>query len=431
MSWNTWRQRAVPVFALLFIVALAPSAQAPVAQALVAQAPVLDKFVFLPFFGSSPGAVSPTRVALIPVAPGLNGITDIANVGDDRLFVAEQGGAIRIVQNGKLLDTPFLTIAPLTCCSERGLLGLAFHPDYKTNGYFYVNYTYTVGGVLRTRVARYRVQPGNPNLADPNSALSIIEFAQPYDNHNGGALHFGPDGYLYIATGDGGSAYDPQNNAQNTGTLLGKLLRIDVDASTGAGADCGLAPGRNYRIPAGNPLANGSGAPCDEIGSYGLRNPWRFAFDRGTGDLWIADVGQASREEIDVQAAGAAGGANYGWDCYEGSLNNTTDRSPACTNNRAAYVFPIHEYDHSGGKCAITGGYVYRGARYAALTGLYFFADYCSAELWTLRLVGGAPKVTALTITGATLTNPRTFGEDAAGELYVASDTTVYRIEPR
>jgi glucose/arabinose dehydrogenase len=387
--------------------------------------------VFLPFvaWSTTPEPPPPTQVKLTLVASGLSAVTNITHAGDSRLFVTEQDGRIRAVQGGQLLPTPFLDIsARVACCGERGLLGLAFHPSYASNGYFYVNYTYlAANNALRTRVSRFKVSAGNPNVADANSEEVVLEFSQPYDNHNGGSLHFGPDGYLYIAVGDGGNAYDPPNNGQNTGVLLGKILRIDVNRTTGA--DCGIAPGRNYGIPAGNPFADGAGGACDEIWAYGLRNPWRISFDRGTGDLWIADVGQGAREEIDFQGAGSAGGQNYGWDCWEGTLKNTSnDPSPACAANPTT-VAPIYDYDHNGGRCSITGGYVYRGAAYPGFKGTYFFADYCSAEMWALKRTTGSPAVTKLTISGATLSNPRSFGEDANGEIYVASPSAMYRIE--
>ncbi len=385
--------------------------------------------VYLPFVAG--GTAAPSQVRITPVASGLADITDVTHAGDGdpqdrRLFIVQQGGQIRILKNGGLLTAPFLDISTrIACCGERGLLGLAFHPNHAANGYLYVNYTYiAAGGGLHSRVSRFALS-GDPDVADPNSETVIIEFSQPFDNHNGGALHFGPDGYLYISTGDGGSSYDPQNNSQNTGNLLGKILRIDVD--TTGGAKCGSAAGLNYGIPAGNPLADGAGGACDEIWAYGLRNPWRFSFDRLTGDLWIADVGQASREEIDFQPALNPGGQNYGWDCWEGTLPNATDRSPACASNPPV-VAPIHEYDHSGGRCSITGGYVHRGSSQPLLAGLYFFADYCSGELWTLRHTAGGSSVTKMLVVGGVLNNPRTFGQDANGELYVASPTTVYRI---
>jgi hypothetical protein len=251
-----------------------------------------------------------------------------------------------------------------------------------------------------------------------------MEFNQPYTNHNGGQLHFGPDGYLYIATGDGGSAGDPQNYAQNNSVLLGKLLRIDVDSSTGNTPDCSTAGGSNYRIPANNPFVDGDGGVCDEIWSTGLRNPWRFSFDRLTADLWIADVGQNRVEEIDFARADSRGGENYGWRCYEGTTSyNSTDCQGA-----ASYTAPVYTYDRSAGDCSITGGYVYRGSSYPNLNGHYFFSDFCNK---TIRSLSGAPDdVTyhSWTAPGGG-SNPITFGEDINGELYVGYNTgSVYRI---
>jgi glucose/arabinose dehydrogenase len=390
--------------------------------------------VFLPFVSSGTGSDStpPTQVRLTQIQAGFSAITDLQHAGDARLFVAQQGGLIHIIKNGSTLGTPFLDISGrLVHGGERGLLGLAFHPQYASNGYFYVNYTYEVtpGGQLRSRVSRFSVSAGNADVADAGSELILLEFNQPFTNHNGGALQFGPDGYLYIASGDGGDSYDPQENSQNTANLLGKVLRIDVN-STAGGSSCNLAANGRYGIPAGNPLADGAGGACDEIWAYGLRNPWRISFDRQTGDLWIADVGQAAREEIDFQAAGSAGGQNYGWDCFEGTVVNNMDRSPLCANNPPV-VAPVHEYDHAGGKCSITGGYVYRGPALDGYTGAYFFADYCSDEMWTLRRTGGAPIVTKLTVTlsAGVLNNIRSFGQDATGELYVATGTAVFRVD--
>jgi glucose/arabinose dehydrogenase len=310
-----------------------------------------------------------------------------------------------------------------------GLLGLAFHPEYAGNGTFFVNYTTSVSGTRQTRVSRFSVDGTNPNLADPNSEEVLLLLDQPYSNHNGGAIHFGPDGYLYVAVGDGGGSYDPDERSQDTGTLLGKMLRLDVDGSSGSLPECDLSGNELYRIPADNPLAAGPGGACDEIWASGYRNPWRFSFDAETGEMWIADVGQQAWEEVDYEAAGSAGGHNYGWDCYEGDHQNSTDPSPACTGNRADYVFPVHEYDHSNGRCSITGGYVYRGNNYRALQGHYLFADFCSGELWSLSGSALSPTVTALTATSGSLTGARTFGEDASGELYVATGSDVYRIE--
>jgi glucose/arabinose dehydrogenase len=369
------------------------------------------------------------HLELSPIASGLNGVTTVTHAGDARLFIVQQAGIIRVFKAGSVLSEPFLDITPwIACCRELGLLGLAFHPAYAQNGYFYVNYTYfDPQQRLRSRVSRFSVDPTSPDRADEDSELPVIEFSQPNVSHNGGALQFGPDGYLYVSSGDGGGLYDPENNAQNTRSLLGKILRIDVNDSGGAGPECGIAPGRNYRIPASNPLADGNGGACDEVWAYGLRNPWRISFDRLAGDLWIADVGEKTREEINFQAASAVGSANYGWDCFEGTVPNPNDPSPLC-GAIPSVIAPVHEYDRTGGRCSVTGGFVYRGGDYPRLNGLYFFADYCSNELWSIRRTRATQVLTKWVLTGAPLARPTTFGEDAAGEIYIASSTTVYRI---
>ena len=365
-------------------------------------------------------------MALTTVATGLTSPVDVTHAGDGRVFVVEKPGRIRILTNGALLLTSFLDIVARvnSSGSEMGLLGLAFHPNYAANGYFYVNYTF--GNPLRTRVSRFTVT-GNADLANPDSEQTILEFSQPFTNHNGGALHFGPDGYLYIASGDGGSGGDPNNSGQNKGVLLGKLLRIDVNG-TGATGSCDVSTTspKRYAIPPGNPFADGPGGNCDEIWAMGLRNPWRFSFDRGTGDLWIGDVGQSNREEIDYAAAGSAGGTNYGWRCYEGSAAyNTTGCASA-----AAYTLPVFDYPHTNGNCSITGGYVYRGPGLNELTGQYLFTDYCTGSLWTLNGSSVTPTLTTWTLaSGSSLGTPSTFGEDLAGEIYVGSNGgQVYRI---
>lgn len=375
-------------------------------------------------------AQTPTTVALQEIT-ALTKVTDITHAGDSRLFIAEQPGRIWIYKPGiGRLATPFLDISGPVDDSgnEMGLLGLAFHPNYATNGYFYVNYT--VASPRRTRVSRFQVSAGDPDVANVASELILLEFEQPYTNHNGGALHFGPDGYLYIASGDGGNSNDPEDYSQNKASLLGKLLRIDVDAASGGLPDCSTYGGANYRIPADNPLADGPGGQCDEIWALGLRNPWRFAFDRATDDLWIGDVGQWAWEEVDFEAAGDSGGRNYGWDCYEGNATNPNDPAPSCAGAPISnFTFPVHVYDHSSSKCSITGGYVYRGQSYQGLDGHYFFADYCTGTLWTLSGSPTAPTLTTMALaSGSTLSNPRTFGEDVDGELYVASGSAVFKI---
>jgi len=322
-----------------------------------------------------------------------------AGDGTGRLFVVEQGGTIRVVANGQTLGTAFLDLSTVVddTENEQGLLGLAFHPDYENNGFFYVNYTYDPGSDPdRTRVARYQVSAGDPNQADPGSATTILDFQQNGPNHNGGDIHFGPDGFLYIASGDGGGSEDPGDHAQRLDTLLGKMLRIDVDT------------GIPYAIPSDNPFV-GDATALHEIWAYGLRNPWRFTFDRLTGDLYIGDVGQYATEEIDSQSASSPGGENYGWSCMEGDDSpnyNPCDGSPLTP--------PILVYGHNP-ECSVTGGYLYRG-NIGGLHGRYVFGDYCSGVIWFGTVSGGewtaAPWAdTALRISA--------FGEDEAGELYV------------
>jgi glucose/arabinose dehydrogenase len=330
-----------------------------------------------------------------------------ANDNSARLFVTSKPGRIRIIANDQLLDRPFLDIADrvLGSSSERGLLGLAFSPNYMTDGFFYVDYTRQPDGA--TIIARYNVSKDDPNVADPNSEQILLKIDQPEPNHNGGQLAFGPDGYLYIAMGDGGGGGDQHGtigNAQNLKTLLGKILRIDVRNTD------------QYSIPPSNPFG-------DEIWAYGLRNPWRFSFDRSTGDLYIADVGQNTYEEIDFQPANDSGGENYGWRIMEG----LHCFSPARGCDRANLTLPVAEYAHDQG-CAATGGYVYRGQKYPQLNGLYFFGDYCSGLIWTLsRSPAGEWQMLKRLDSGFTISS---FGEDQAGELYVLNfgDNSVYRL---
>ena len=365
-------------------------------------------------------AIAPSYVflGLSSFASGFSqpvGITH-ASPGDDRLFVVEQAGTIDIVTaQGVVLPDPFLNIIDRVDSSsnEQGLLGLTFDPDYATNGYFYVNYTHTTAGVTSTRISRFSVSD-NPNVADSGTEDILLTVEQPYSNHNAGDMHFGPDGYLYIPMGDGGSGGDPDDNAQNSALLLGKVSRIDVHSGPGSPPDCqGIGSG-DYTIPNGNPLTDGPGGVCDEIWAIGLRNPWRSSFDRLTGDLYIADVGQNDWEEIDVQPVGSPGGENYGWRCYEG--NHTFN--PAGCGPVDTYTFPVFEYSHTDG-CSVTGGYVYRGNQYPALVGRYVFTDYCSGIFWDLAFVDGrwqATKHTNLAAFGYVA-----FGEDAQGELYVVN----------
>jgi glucose/arabinose dehydrogenase len=323
------------------------------------------------------------------IASGLNRPVDIqsAHDGSGRLFILEKYGVIRIYQDGQLLDQPFLDIADRVDDSgnEMGLLGLAFHPDFEQNGWFYVNYT---GNGGHTRISRF--QAGG-DTADPASEKILMIVNQPFSNHNGGAVAFGSDGYLYLGLGDGGAAGDPFKNGQNQNTLLGAILRIDVNS------------GDPYSIPADNPFGN-------EVWVYGLRNPWRISFDRATGDLWIGDVGQGQWEEIDYLPAGSPGGANFGWSItegghgYDGLLQD-------------GMLLPAAEYSHDFG-CSVTGGYVYRGAM-PEWNGVYLYGDYCSGKIWGLILSNGQWQSQVLFEAGLRITS---FGEDESGELYLASD---------
>jgi glucose/arabinose dehydrogenase len=338
------------------------------------------------------------------VSGGLQRPLAIADPGDGtgRLFIVQLTGEILIWDGTELLPTPFLDVSSLiSCCGERGLLGLAFHPDYDSNGEFFIDYTRLSDGA--TVVARYTVSAGDPNLADTASAMVLLTVPQPYANHNGGHLAFGPDGYLYIGLGDGGSGGDPDGNGQNPATLLGSLLRIDVD---------GTDPGLEYAVPLDNPFV-GDPAGRDEIWAYGLRNPWRFSFDRLTGDLFIGDVGQAEVEEIDFQPVASAGGENYGWNIMEGS----TCYGGGTGCNDGTLVLPILEYTHDLGR-SVTGGFRYRGTDFPRLQGVYLYADYSFGTIWgTVPRCDGAWESRVLAEAPFPLS---TFGEDAAGELYVA-----------
>jgi glucose/arabinose dehydrogenase len=345
------------------------------------------------------------QIDLVPFATGFSNPVAIENAGDTRLFVVEQEGFIHIVdQSGTVNPVPFLDITSIVNDgqNEQGLLGLAFHPNYLTNGYFYLNYTVAGGN---TQISRFTVNGGNPDLGDATSELQILNIGQPYGNHNGGDLNFGPDGYLYIGMGDGGSAGDPGDRAQDPQELLGKMLRIDVDS------------GSPYTIPASNPFVS-DGSTLDEIWALGMRNPWRFTFDSQTGDMWIADVGQNAWEEIDMQPGTSTGGENYGWRCYEASASyDFTGNCPVVSS----LTFPVYEFSQSGspGGCSVTGGMVYRGSNYPALDGHYVFSDFCGDWIMTIYDNGGS----WATINHGTWANSgfSTFGEDMNGELYVAA----------
>lgn len=333
-----------------------------------------------------------------------------------RLFVVEQTGRIKIVKNGSVLPNLFLDISSLISSGgERGLLGMAFHPEYNLNGYFFLNYT-DVGG--NSKIVRGK-QSANPDISDPDSLITILTVPQPFSNHNAGMLAFSPiDGFLYIGLGDGGSGGDPGNRAQDSTSLLGKMLRIDIDN------------GLPYTIPADNPYLSFPNVP-NEIWAFGLRNPWRYSFDRETGDLYIADVGQSELEEIDFQLSSSPGGVNYGWRLMEGS----DCFNPATNCNPGNLILPIYEYSHSGG-CSVSGGYVYRGCAIPELPGAYFFADYCSNEIWSLKYDGAnLSELTDWTSQlvpedAASFSAIVSFGEDAWGELYIVDRDldAVYKI---
>ena len=355
------------------------------------------------------------------VAAGLNRpVYVVSPPGDaDRLFVLEQHtGRIRILnlRSGTLNATPFLDIDNLATGNEQGLLGMAFDPNYTNNGYVYLNLT--VSSTNATEIRRYQVSPDDPNRALPQSNRLVMTYGQPFTNHNGGWIDFGPDGYLYIASGDGGSGNDPGNRSQDiTNQKLGKLLRVDVSRD-----DFPRDETRNYGVPADNPFVGLAGD--DEIWAFGLRNPWRCCFDRATGDLWIADVGQGQREEVHRQPADSPGGENYGWRVMEGSRCNI--RSDALPCNDPSFVPPLHEYSHVGapnGGFSITGGYVYRGP-IQALQGTYFFADFVTEQIWSLPADTSAPGplinwTAQLAATPGGIDGISSFGEDAAGNLYI------------
>jgi glucose/arabinose dehydrogenase len=335
-------------------------------------------------------------IGLQSFATGFTKPLEITNAGDSRLFIVEQGGMIKILNpDGTTNPNPFLNITgQVSTGGEQGLLGLAFHPNYVSNGFFYTNHTNLSGNTV---ITRYSVDSTNPNLANASSGTILLTIAQPYANHNGGSLKFGPDGYLYIGMGDGGSGGDPENRAQNTNELLGKMLRIDVNSGT------------PYGIPANNPYVGIAGA--DEIWAIGLRNPWKFSFDKKLGNLWIADVGQDNIEEINIAAASQAG-LNYGWRCYEGDAAYNTAGCPSQTSLK----FPIKTINHSTGACSVTGGYVYNGTVYPNFKGLYFFTDYCDPKIGMMTSSG------TLTYSQAFTGNSfSSFGEDVNGELYIAS----------
>ncbi len=379
---------------------------------------------------SAASAGGPTEgLVLEPVASGLNQPVGIVNAGDgsQRLFIVEQAGVIRIydLQTDTLLPTPFLDIsASVLSGGEQGLLGLAFHPNYEINGQFYVNYTYDPGlGDDRTRIAMYQASVGNPDIADTTETV-ILEFEQDAPNHNGGDMHFDPDGYLVIASGDGGGSNDQYGNAQNVDTLKGAMLRIDVDGDPPVGGElCGITELANYGIPADNAFP-GANDGCDEILHYGMRNPWRFSFDARTEEMYIGDVGQSNWEEVDYTASGETG-INFGWPECEGAHERISPSEPC---EVPAYRNPIIEYPRSSGNCAVTGGYVYRGG-IESLQGRYVYADYCSARIW-IATREGDNWISEEWVESPSLSTISTFGQDETCELYVVNRSAgnVYRI---
>jgi hypothetical protein len=401
-----------------------------------------------------------TTLASVPVVIGLSGrpLYVISPPGDvNRLFVVAQDGLIYIHKRGDppAVVTTFLDISAIVqhaaSNNEMGLLSMAFDPDYAATGHFYVFYSEgPLFGPWFSVVARYSVS-ADPDVADPTSELRLLRYSKPESNHNGGQLQFGPDGFLYISTGDGGGGGDLHGtcgNGENLATLLGKLLRVDVRGvdPESMTPDCGGATA-GYRVPSTNPFANGLGGSCDEIFAYGLRNPWRSAFDRLNGDLYIADVGQNCWEEVDYLPAPGNGGTNFGWrsmeatHCFDPSVQSNCNPSPvACAGipscNDPSLKLPVLEYSHATGGCSITGGYVYRGCLMPNYSGTYFYGDFCAAFIHTFRIAGGVvtspADVTAQVDPGHTLGNSLTsFGVDAQGEMYIANrGGTILRILP-
>jgi glucose/arabinose dehydrogenase len=363
-----------------------------------------------------PGTVmGATSITLGHIAGGLSSPTQVTNAGDgsNRLFVVEQRGTIRVIQGGVLQPGYFMDIrSKVEDGGERGLLGLAFDPSFKTNHRLFVFYTRNGGDVV---VSRFTTNAARTDVIESTARPLLLIEHSAHSNHNGGALAFAPNGYLYVGVGDGGGSGDPANNAQRKSTLLGKILRINVNG-TGSG------PFDHYSVPHSNPFY-GSTPGLGEIWDYGLRNPWRISFDRATGQLWIGDVGQGRAEEVDRERWGSAGGRNYGWDAMEGMHCYTASKCPL-----AGDTLPNVEYSHSGDNCAITGGYVYRGPTQTALVGLYIFADWCSGRIWTVPRNGAAVNQPE-TLRADTDQNITSFGESENGELYaVTSSGHLYRI---
>ncbi|UCF60316.1 MAG: PQQ-dependent sugar dehydrogenase [Anaerolineaceae bacterium] len=389
-----------------------PETQAPSSPTVPEAAPTLTQIEPTPMPATPTSSFfveklpNPSTAQWSLVVSGLEKPVDVQHAGDDRLFVVEQTGVIRVLENGAFLSEPFLDLRDFVGASgsEQGLLGLAFHPNYAENGLFFVNYTDVRGNTV---VARFSLSP-DPNLADLNSLRVIIRFEQPYGNHNGGGIVFGTDGYLYIGTGDGGSAGDPLGNGQNLETYLGKILRLDVDAAD------------PYAVPPDNPFASGGGLP--EIWSYGLRNPWRFSFDTVTGDLYIADVGQGDWEEVNFQPADAMGGTNYGWNIREGA-------HPFAGETIEGLTDPVAEYGHDLG-ISVTGGLVIRDPSLPDWQGVYLYGDYGTGLIWGLLHDGqGNWQNEVLFDTDYQISS---FGMDAIGRVYLIDYVggAIYRLEP-
>jgi len=382
-------------------------AVAAVAVVIALLAPAASVSATVSVASASPTTASPTtaKIQLALQAHGLSRPVFVTSARDntDRLFVVEQTGKIKIVKHGVVWSTPFLDISGIiTHGSEQGLLGLAFHPNFTTNHKLYVDYTDYNGNTV---IREYRVSSTNGNVVATSTARTILVIWQPYDNHNGGMIAFGPDGYLYIGMGDGGSGGDPGNRAQNTKNLLGKILRIDVNGTTYP---------HQYRMPPTNPYVGIGG--WDEIWELGLRNPWRFSFDRANGNLWIGDVGQNNWEEIDravKTSSGAGRGTNWGWHVLEGFA--CYNPSSGCSTS--GMTMPVLAYDHSNGRCAVDGGYVSRGPLVPALYGGYVFGDYCSGEIWVIDSTASSPATPVMLLDTTLLIS--SFGEDQAGNLYV------------
>lgn len=380
---------------------------------LIAGSSSRPKEVFTPS-GTFPGIV------LQPIATGLGPLTSITHAGDDRLFLTRRNGLVLILKDGTLQPEPFLDLSALTTTeSERGLLSIAFHPRYAENGLFFVDYTDLAGNVV---IARYQVAAGDPDRADPASAAILLTIPKTTAQHNGGQLHFGPDGDLYISVGDNAGLSPTEACAAQEGGLLGRILRLDVDT--------GSEVPPYHSIPADNPFV-GDSSVRDEVWASGLRNPWRFSFDRATGDLWIADVGATQREEINFQPAGSPGGQNYGWKIMEGSLcfrdNNCPADVPPCGS--PLFTLPVLEYGHEGDDCSVTGGYVYRGTALPQLHGAYVFGDFCTGRIWAADRRGAGFRVREVSATARLLT---TFGEDRDGEIYLATITgSLFRLAGR